>query len=391
MKTRRIALFVELEHTVRREVVRSIVEEARSQGAWDFDLHSSPPRRPDPDWDGVFAWPTRSADLTFLRALRLPVVCLGSGETPGLPRVGFDNPAAGDMAAAHFLERGIRHLAFARGEAGTAHSRGRRDGFRAAAARHGLPCPLLSLASRTPQDRQRSSRALRRWVEAHPGPSGLFADTDRTGHEVLKLAREMGLNVPEHLAVVGAGADDLLCAIASPALSSVVLPGARMGAEAVQLMAALFTRRKRPPGVRLIKPEFLSARESSDIFAMPDPLVARALRLITDRSAQPIKVGDILREIPLSRRLLEIRFKKAVGRTLQKQIWRAHLDRARRLLLGTSLAMPDVAEQSGFRDAQRLSEIFRRELGESPTGYRERHLRLQERLPPSQKLRRGRE
>lgn len=179
--------------------------------------------------------------------------------------------------------------------------------------------------------------------------------------------------MPEQLAVIGGCGDDLFCTISSPALSSVVLPGTRMGAEAVCMMTARLAGGPLPDPLHLVKPEFLSARESSDISVMPDAMVAKALRLISDRAGQPMTVGEILQQIPLSRRLLEVRFKMAVGRTIQKQIWKTHLDRARRLLTSTSLAMPDVAEQSGFRDAQRLSEVFRRELGESPTGYRARH------------------
>lgn len=372
MSTRRIALFVDLQHTVRREVVRSIVAEARRTALWDFDLQASSPRQADPSWEGVFAWPTHANEFAFLRSLRVPVVCLGSNDTPGLSRIGFDNFAVGEMAVRHFLERGIRHLGFARGEFDSAHGMGRLKGFREAAEKHGLDCTTLPIASRTSAERRNCSRALRRWVAAQPPPSGLLADTDRTGHQILQLAREEGLRVPEQLAVIGVGADELLCAISSPALSSVVLPGTQMGAEAVSLMSSLLASRKRPITVRLVKPEFLSAKESSDIYAMPDPMVARALRMISDRASQPMTVGEILREIPLSRRLLEVRFKLAVGRTIQKQIWNAHLERARRLLTGTTLSMPDVAEQSGFRDAQRLSEVFRRELGESPSSYRAR-------------------
>jgi LacI family transcriptional regulator len=372
MPTRHIALIVDLQHTVRREVVRSIVESARQTSLWNFDLQASPPRQADPNWDGVFAWPTFPNEFAFLQSLSVPVVCLGSSDTPGISRIGFDNLAVGRMAVRHFLDRGIRHFGFVGGEYQSAHSRARLEGFQKCAGEHGLPCTVFPIASSTTADRKRCGRALQKWVADSKAPSGLFADTDRSGHQVLQIAREYGLRVPEQLAVLGVGADELFCAISSPALSSIVLPGSRMGTEAVNLMNALLASRKGTGAVRLVPPEFLSAKESSDIYAMPDPMVARTLRIISDRAGQPMTVGEILREIPLSRRLLEVRFKLTVGRTIQKQIWNAHLDRARRLLTATALSMPDVAEQSGFRDAQRLSEVFRRELGESPSAYRAR-------------------
>ncbi len=48
------------------------------------------------------------------------------------------------------------------------------------------------------------------------------------------------------------------------------------------------------------------------------------------------------------------------------------LERARQLLIETDLAMPQVAEQSGFRDRGHLSAVFREQAGEAPTAYRRR-------------------
>ena len=47
--------------------------------------------------------------------------------------------------------------------------------------------------------------------------------------------------------------------------------------------------------------------------------------------------------------------------------------RAKVLLVETDLPMPRVAAGAGFLDAARLSAVFRRETGETPTGYRRRH------------------
>ncbi|MEM6315375.1 MAG: helix-turn-helix domain-containing protein, partial [Planctomycetota bacterium] len=57
--------------------------------------------------------------------------------------------------------------------------------------------------------------------------------------------------------------------------------------------------------------------------------------------------------------------------TMQKELWRLRVARAKVLLMRTTLPMPNVAEQAGFNDAQRMYEVFRRETGSSPTTYRQ--------------------
>ena len=77
-----------------------------------------------------------------------------------------------------------------------------------------------------------------------------------------------------------------------------------------------------------------------------------------------------LRTIPVSRRSLEMRFKNLTGQTLQTEIWRAHLDRAKRLLLETDLSIYEVGENSGFRTSATFNVMFRRAIGMTPTEFR---------------------
>jgi LacI family transcriptional regulator len=128
--------------------------------------------------------------------------------------------------------------------------------------------------------------------------------------------------------------------------------------------------RVRQPCRLLVEPLHLVTRRSTDISALEDPVVARALHFIHDHAGQRIGVGDVVKQLLVSRRALEMRFKKVVGRTLLEELRRVRLERARRLLLETDLPLPQVAQAAGYSSASYLTEVFRQELGQTPARYR---------------------
>ena len=101
--------------------------------------------------------------------------------------------------------------------------------------------------------------------------------------------------------------------------------------------------------------------------------MAAALRFIRDRGAEPIRVGDILAEVPISRRALELRFRAVAGCSLNAAIQQAHFQRARRLLIQTDYPLKRVAVLSGFGSHSYMAQMFRRKVGLTPLKYRREH------------------
>jgi transcriptional regulator GlxA family with amidase domain len=60
-----------------------------------------------------------------------------------------------------------------------------------------------------------------------------------------------------------------------------------------------------------------------------------------------------------------------MGRSVQEEITRVRMARAQALLRDTVSPMPEVAKACGYRSAAVLSKVFRREVGTTPTGYRQ--------------------
>ncbi len=114
-------------------------------------------------------------------------------------------------------------------------------------------------------------------------------------------------------------------------------------------------------------------RQSTDIEAVDDPLVAEALHFIRVHFAEALSAGELAQRPDISRRMFELRFKKAVGHTIGHQILLQRLDHAKELLATTDRPITQIAFDCGFSTPQRLNESFRRVLRTSPSAYRRRH------------------
>jgi LacI family transcriptional regulator len=295
---------------------------------------------------------------------------------PGLPlaRVGVENRAIGRMAAEHFLERGLRSFAFV-GRRQFLFSIEREEGFRTALAAAGHKLAVYHSHSRSDYDPMASVRLLdrgvSRWLLALTRPAGILTPNDLWGVEVTEACWQVGLRVPEDIAVLGVDDDDLHCAIARPLLSSVIVPAVSIGMKAAELVDRLLNSRRRTLSHDvLLAPPGIAVRRSTDILEIDDPDVVTAIRFIRENCHRRLQVADVLREVPVSRRWLERRVFHALGITLGAEIRRTRLERAKRLLVQTGLPLADVAAQSGFSDLRHLEVTFRHELNKTPTQFR---------------------
>ena len=98
--------------------------------------------------------------------------------------------------------------------------------------------------------------------------------------------------------------------------------------------------------------------------------VAAAVRYITLHVQDDLQVADVLREVHVSRRALEQRFMKVLGRTPAAEIRRAQVEVAQRMLSDTDEGLERVALAAGFSNAKQLGTTFRHALGMTPSAYR---------------------
>lgn len=188
----------------------------------------------------------------------------------------------------------------------------------------------------------------------------------------MRACQHLGVRVPDEVAVIGVGNDDLLCAVSHPPLSSVSLRGREVGKRAVAMLEERMRFPRRKARTQVMEEFTLVERASSELLAVEDGAVAAALRCIREMATRGIGVEDAVAATALSRRMLEVRFKAATGRTLHEEIMRVRMARAQLLLETTELAVAEVAERAGFSEPQRLCEAFARKRGMTPGEWRRR-------------------
>lgn len=295
-----------------------------------------------------------------------PVVCVSSILPDLYPTsVLADDYAIGKAAARHFLDRGFRHFAF------VGHSdlpvlshfvsergRGFAEGVMAA------DYHVQSISDL--KDISQLLKSLRL-------PAALFAANDEYAIKTIAIAEELGLKVPEQIAVLGVDNDDLLVEASHVSLSSVDVPTFKIGFEAARLLDQILKGEN--PEQTLIKfpPVGPVTRKSTDITAIPDTNITAALAFIRQNAAHPISVTDVLSHVPISRRVLERRFQQYLQRSVYEEIQRVHIERACLLLIDTDIPIAEVGDASGFSGRARFHATFAKAMNHTPKQYRDLH------------------
>jgi LacI family transcriptional regulator len=149
----------------------------------------------------------------------------------------------------------------------------------------------------------------------------------------------------------------------------------RIGYVAAELLAGLMKGKKVRPAVQFVDPVGVIARRSTEASTVEDEDVAAAVKFIRDHCCEAIDVEQILEHVPLSRRALESRFVRHLGRTPHAEILRCRVERAKQLLTDTDMPVKAVAHRVGVGAPEYLSVLFRRTIGMTPSTYRTKHRR----------------
>jgi len=375
---RKVALLIETSNAYARGLLAGIVAWMREHRPWSVHLAEGARGGQPPPWlsrwdgDGVIARIENESIARVLRRLRVPIVDVSAARRiPTLPWVETDDDAIAREAFDHFRARGFRQLAFC-GDDRFNWSRWRETAFARLAREAGLPCAVYRPRARAADDAEAEVARIGDWIAGLPRPVGVMACYDFRGRQVLDACRRRRIPVPDAVAVLGVDNDDLLCDLADPPLSSVILNPRRTGYEAAALLDRMMGGAHVGSRAVRIGPLGVATRRSTDVVAVEDPGVANALRYIRDHACEGISVKDVLKACPQSRRRLEHRVRRLIGRSPHDEILRVRLDCVKRLLVETDLPLERIAERAGFLHPEYLSVAFRRAVGIPPSRYRAR-------------------
>lgn len=176
---------------------------------------------------------------TLLARSAVPVVeAWGLPDAPLDMAVGFSQREAGFALTASLVERGHRRIGFLAGPAESdPFAEQRRLGHAAALAARGLPTDIRVLGGGRPMQTEDGARGVTELRERFPEADALVCATDLTALGALGECRRRGWRVPEDIAVAGHGDFDFAASLA-PSLTSVRVPGRRIGTAAAELVLA---------------------------------------------------------------------------------------------------------------------------------------------------------
>lgn len=383
---RRIAVYLSLSTEHGRGILRGIARFFRQQPEVTVLKFSDPPsydaavlRRLRVD--GVIARVATRRNEAVLASLDVPLVNVsGQIATPRINLINSDDLRVGQLALRHLHGRAYRNFAYC---GNTTHlgSVLRYRGFTQEARRAGIataiPRHILPRGDQNAPYPDATRRRLAAWVKDLPHPVGILAFTDRVALELDGACARLGLRVPEDVAIMGVGNDLARVEFAHVPLTSVQLNTQQIGGLAAETLQRLMDTAPLPDGTRrtdgqeiLVSPLKIVTRQSTDRHAVEDAAVAAALDYIREHAGNTIYVEDVARAAGVTRRVLELRFRAALGGAVNAEILRQHFERAEELMAEPALTLGEIAYASGFESPSVFATAFRRRHGVAPSEFR---------------------
>jgi LacI family transcriptional regulator len=176
-------------------------------------------------------------------------------EAPGCNVVNASNRTGTRGAIEHLIGLGHRRIGFITGREDVGAARQRLTGFRDAMTRAGLTIRDRDVVTGDFEE-PRGYEAARELLERDEPPTAIFASSDLAALGVVRAARDLGLQVPGDLSIVGF--DDLPEASwVVPALTTVRQPLRDMGRVAVRRLMSMLDDPDQPPATIVLDTELL--------------------------------------------------------------------------------------------------------------------------------------
>lgn len=374
-----IAVVLDLSIESARGIMAGIIRFARQNRPWNINLISKTNSQTESSslehWngDGIIAHVPSERTFAQIFQKKCPSIFL-SEEAYSSPAseehyfIRCDNEAIGKMAADFFLQRHFQHFAYVSYSEPMAWCTQRGEVFAKTLAAAGFSCNHFEVPA-TGDDWFVQREILGKWFDELPKPLAIFAANDFRGRHVIEICLKKGIPVPYEVAVLGVNNDPMICQICHPSLSSVAVDWEEAGMMAAESLQKRMSGEEIPE-IQKYAPRQIVQRSSTEKLIVSDKIVVQILEFIRINKGQNIRVTDVLRQIPLSQRAVENRFKKAVGHSIMEEIKRIRMQFICQLLRETELSVNEIAFRCGFENANHLGLIFKKEFGQTMGEYR---------------------
>lgn len=300
------------------------------------------------------------APLRLFRKIPTVFVDQGDGAACDGWNILHDSSATARMAFAELRRLSPRHFAFVRDARNLAWCREREQTF-------------LKLTAKRPASVLDDNARLADRLAELPRPCGVLAANDAVARHVVNAAMLADINLPDELQVVGINNDVFLCENTTPTLTSVQPDFERSGYLAMETLRRAIEHPRLRPRTLGYGPLATIRRGSTRLLPKTDPRVAQALDLIAVSFADPELTTDVLAEkIGCSRRLLDLRFREIMGRSVREEIRAARIAEAKRLAADRTYPLMSIPALCGYTSDNTFLRTFKEMTGRTLGTYRKR-------------------
>jgi LacI family transcriptional regulator len=217
------------------------------------------------------------------------------------------------------------------------------------------------------------TESLIRWLRQLPKPVCILACNDARALQLLIACQLGAINVPKDVAVLGVDNDELVAGISRPSLSSIEQNTKQIAQKACYALDRLMQGLKVAHRRSRIAPLRIVERSSTNIIGTRDTIVSEAHQVIRQEACNGLTVKDLVTKVGISRTNLQVRFKRALGRTIHDEIASLRVKRICQLLCTTEYTLEEISSRVGYLDVSHMCKSFRRLNGMAPGQYRKYH------------------
>ncbi len=387
----KIVVMIPTSRGFEQSIIKGIARYARHHGRWNLymdlpDYVSKRSMKKNLDWlndigiDGIIARIPCSYDLDDLLQTKKPLIFTNiNSDIETLPSIVPNCEMMAQMGVKYFISKGYKNLAFC-GFANAYWCKERAKYFDQSVRQHGYEphffiekSPNLAIGGQLSKEWKSEENKMVRWLSELPKPVAILTSNDDMGRHIVQSCSIAGLMVPEEVAVLGNDNDQLVAELCEPQLSSIQLNAESGGYRAAEILQRIIDQKPLESLRVVVEPTHVVTRQSTDIMAIDDPNMAKALNFINNNYKKNIKVTDVAKAAATSVRILQIKFKEILGRSPHAEITRVRMEHATILLIESNMSISHVAFTIGFEHVKYFTRIFTKAKGISPMTYRKKH------------------
>jgi LacI family transcriptional regulator len=323
--------------------------------------------------DGVLARVVSEEMAAMARKVSCPLVNISSlVGNPGVQTVRRDDRQLGHLCARHLLEKGFSRIGVIELVPVPGWCFGETlAGFMEFVQSHASGVAIDRLQIDLTLTEPEMMALLRGWLRGLRTPCALFLTDDRFSIAVMDASREEGLSIPKDVAVISSVLTPEMADACGVSLTHPVQDGDWLVGPACERLESLMSNPRQPLQTIIIPCPGVVQGDSTETFAIDDPLVARAVDFIACNFQSGINVADIVSHLDCSRRVLERRFVSLMNVTLHDYLVSKRVGLAKECMRGSpELKLDQIARRCGFGDRRSFRLAFLRLTGITPDKWR---------------------